>query len=129
MARSLRHRSASGQPGVGARWDSLKSTSLSLELSGTPLNGGRYPFGPRDLAKPRSMFGRGRVKRADDIESGVERGAKTGCVRDSVDGALGRVKRLRRDHRQELRIGEGLLAPLSGGTDAIPPPNVLRRRA
>src|SRR5580692_7689135 len=79
--------------------DGRASIALSLELSGAPLDSGRYPFGPRDLAKPRTMFSCCRVKRADDIEPGIKRGSKPGCVRDAVDRALGRIERLRRDQR------------------------------
>jgi hypothetical protein len=58
------------------------------------------------------MFGCGRVKRTDDIEPGIERGAKPGCVSDAVDRALRRIECLGRDQRQALCVGEARRAQL-----------------
>ena len=58
------------------------------------------------------MFGCGRVKRTDDIEPGIERGAKPGCVSDAVDRALRRRSCLGRDQRQALCVGEAHRAQL-----------------
>ena len=71
--------------------------ALPLELSRAPLDSSRYPFGPCDLAKTRSMVGCGRVQWPNDIKAGVERRAKPGCVGDAIDCALRRIECLRRD--------------------------------
>jgi hypothetical protein len=82
------------------------SSALSLELSRAPPDRGRYPLGPGDLAELGAMFGCGCVKRTDDIEPAIERGAEPGYVSDAVDRALRRKERLRRDQRQALCIGK-----------------------
>jgi hypothetical protein len=47
-------------------------------------------------------LGGGRVKRADHVEPGIERGAEPGGVCDAVNRTVGRVERLGRDQRSRL---------------------------
>ena len=70
---------------------------LFLELRRPPPYCGRNPLGGDDLAKLRSKFRLGRVKRADDVESGINRGAETRGVGAAIDRTFGRVEGFRRN--------------------------------
>ena len=77
---------------------------LFLELRRAPAHCGRHALGSCDLAKTRAELGGGRVKRADHVEPGIERGAEPGGVCDAVNRTLGRVVAAERTDASMLPI-------------------------
>ncbi|TMJ56475.1 MAG: hypothetical protein E6G90_05645, partial [Alphaproteobacteria bacterium] len=80
----------------------LRRGALLLELRGPPPDRGGHAFGRDHFAELLAELGLGRVERADDVEAGINRGAKAGGVGPAVDRTLGGVERFRRNQREPL---------------------------